>query len=104
MILRTWSKGQKCLRQSCPNKGYNNYTETYQNIHYTHTDKNTQEHTRHAPKWNQLYSDNKTDFSWFRKCLVVLHCFTVLSREFQKEGTQFLIAQSENIFFVLLIL
>ena len=40
----------------------------------------------------------------FGLCLLVLHCFTVLSREFQKEGPQFLIAQSENIFFVLLIL
>ena len=91
MILRTWSKVQKGLRQSCPNKGFNKYTETYKKSLYTHTDKNTLEHTRHAPKWNQLYSDNKTDFSWFRKCLVVLHCFTALSREFQKEGPQFLI-------------
>ena len=75
MILRTWSKGQKGLRQSCPNKGFNKYTETYKNSLYTHTDKNTQEHRRHAPKWNQLYSDNKTDFSWFRKCLVVFTLF-----------------------------
>ena len=97
-------KDQKVLRHSCPNKGFNKYTETCKNTLYTHTDKNTQEQTRHAPKWNQLYSDNKTDFSWFRKCLVVLPCFTVLSREFQKEGPQFLIAQSENIFFVSLIL
>ena len=76
-ILRTWSKGQNSLRQSCPNKGFNKYTETYKNTLYTQrpTDKNTQERTRHAPKWNQLYSDNKTDFSWFWKCLVVLHCF-----------------------------
>ena len=43
------------------------------------TNKNTQEYTRHAPKWNQLYSDSKTDFSWFLKSLVVLQCFTVLS-------------------------
>ena len=50
MILRTLSKGQKGLRQSCPNKGFNKYAETYKNTLYTHTDKNTQEHTRHAPK------------------------------------------------------
>ena len=46
MILRTLSKGQKGLRQSCPNKGFNNYTDTYQNTLYTHTDKihkNTQD-------------------------------------------------------------
>ena len=76
-----WGHDQKPKKawdnHALTNKGYNNYTETYQNTLYTQTDKNTQEHTRHAPKWNQLYSDNKTDFSWFRKCLVVLHCFTV---------------------------
>ena len=40
----------------------------------------------------------------FRKRLVVWQCSTVLSNEFQKEGPQFLIAQSENMSFVLLIL
>ena len=44
-----------------------------------------------------------TDFRsvWWK---VVLHCFIGMSKEFQIEGPQFLIAQSENIFFVLLTL
>ena len=44
------------------------YKETCKNTLYIQTDKNTQEHTRHALKWNQLYSDSKTDFGsvwWF---------------------------------------
>ena len=82
MILRTWSKGPKGLKQSCRNKDFKKYTETCKHTLCTQTEKNTQEHNRHAPKWNQLYSDGKTDFSWYRKCLVVLQCFTVLSREF----------------------
>ena len=39
-----------------------------------------------------------------RHTLMVLLCFIFLSQGFQKVGPQFLIAQSENIFFVLLIL
>ena len=50
MILRTSSKGPKGLRQSCPNKGFNKYIETCKNKLDTQTDKNTQEHIRHAPK------------------------------------------------------
>ena len=34
MILRTWSKGQKGLRQSCPNKGYNNYTVDWMKLNW----------------------------------------------------------------------
>ena len=87
MILRTWSKGQKAWDNHALKKVSTN-TETYptnkQKTHIT----NKQKYTRHAPKWNQLYSDSKTDFSWFRKCLVVLQCLTVLSKEFQKEGPQ----------------
>ena len=37
---------------------------------------------------NQLYTDSKTDFSSSRKCLMVLQCFRVLSKEFQEEGPQ----------------
>ena len=59
---------------------------------------NTRKYTRHAPKWSQLYSDSKIDFSWFLKCLVVLQRFAVLFKEFQIEGPHFLIAKSENIF------
>ena len=60
MILRTWSKGQKAWDNHALTKVSTNI-QTCKNTLYTHTDKNTQEHTRHAPKWNQLYSDNKTE-------------------------------------------
>ena len=69
------------------NKGFK---KTCKIIHFTNW-QSTQKHTRHAPKWSQLYSDSKIDFSWFLKCLVVLQCFKVLSKEFQKVGPQFLI-------------
>ena len=98
-----WGHDQKAIKaweKSCPQQ---RFQQTCKIIHFTNR-QNTQKHTRHAPKWSQLYSDSKIDFSWFLKCLVVLQSFKVLSKEFQKVGPQFLIAQSENIFFVLLIL
>ena len=81
MILRTWSKGQKGMRQSCPNKGFNTYTETCKNRStlQSYRQKYTRTH-KTCPKWNQLYSDNKTDFSWFRKCLVVVIFYSFVQR------------------------
>ena len=48
--MRTWSKGHKGLRQLCPKKGFNKYTETCKNTLYTQTYKNTQEHTHDMPQ------------------------------------------------------
>ena len=98
-----WGNDQKAIKAWEKSRFQQIYTETSKK--YTLQNRqSTQKYTRHAPKWSQLYSDSKIDFSWFLKCLVVLQCFTVMSNEFQKDGPQFLIAQSENIFFILLIL
>ena len=77
MKLGTWSKGHQGLNNNALHKGFNKYTAKgnikikTKNTLYIQTDKHTQECTRHGTKWNQLYWDSNTDFSWFRKCLVV---------------------------------
>ena len=49
---------------------------------------NKNKHTSHAAnwlRWINLYSDNKTDCKWFRRCLMVLRCSMPLSKEFVKK-------------------
>ena len=50
MILRTWSKGQKGQRQSCPSKGFNKYTETCKIIHFTHIQTKIHKNTQDMPQ------------------------------------------------------
>ena len=74
------------------NKSFS-YKHTKQNL--LQINENTQDILQ---TWNKLYSDCKTDFELIQKCLVVLYCYIFLSKEFQKVGPQFLIAQLEHIF------
>ena len=77
---------------------------TYKNTIYIQIDKSTEQYTRHAQKEINLMQIVKLISTDFWKCFVLLQCFKVLSKEFQKAGSQFLIEQSANIFCVLLML
>ena len=91
---RYWGHDQKAIKawdNHTLNKSCILYTLTCKNTLYIQTDKNTQEHTRHAPKWNQLYSDSTTDFSWFRKCLVVCNVLQLYSKNSKKKVHNFCI-------------
>ena len=98
MISRTWKKAKKAWSDHALNERIK---------HKMHTNKNTlnkQRHTRHVPK-TKLFEFRYQN--WFQLILKVFDNFAlfhILSKEFQKVGPQFLIAQWENIFFVLLIL
>ena len=79
-----WGHDQKVIKawdNHSFNKGFNKHTETCKE-NTLQTDKNT-----HAPKWNQLYSDSKTDFNWFRKCFGFAMFYSFVQRIPKRRST-----------------
>ena len=88
MTTRTWSKGQKGLRQPLPYPPVHitRFQKIYKDLQMLSLNKQaktTQEMPQNVTNCFRV-SKSKTDFIWFWKCLAVLQCFTISSKEFQK--------------------